>query len=248
MYAPKSWESGDEQDQMCRCLTFERHTFKCMCTDRCGPIKPWWFGLDVALSIIQTIVDAVLTKDECIQWATSAYIDNMYITESVIPVGHVKKHLDSFSLKSKEPEGLKDGVSALGLQVWSSITHYTGEKGTRSQLCLMLSLNAMYFHYVASWLGTFLWVDGFVWLWTSSSRERLRLLLVGTTKLMMPLSTTTSRRFSLECTRKVWHVANCVDGQNSVWVDGSSLATSVSLEYSGTVVEDTWWLWPEKDS
>ena len=54
------------------------------------------FGLNVAPSIIQTIVDAILTKDKHIQWATSAYI--------------VKEHLTSFGLLSKEPERLQDNT------------------------------------------------------------------------------------------------------------------------------------------
>ena len=41
----------------------------------------------------------------------------------------------------------------------------------------------------------------------------------------------------------------CVDGQAlSVWVDASSLTTSVSLVYDGAVVEDACWLCPEKES
>ena len=41
----------------------------------------------------------------------------------------------------------------------------------------------------------------------------------------------------------------CIDGQAlSVWVDTSSLTTSVSLVYDGSVVEDACWLRPEKDS
>ena len=41
----------------------------------------------------------------------------------------------------------------------------------------------------------------------------------------------------------------CVDGQAlSVWVDASSLPTSMSLVYDGAVVEDACWLRPAKDS
>ena len=35
------------------------------------------FGLNVAPSIMQTIVDAILMKDKCMQRATSAYIDDV---------------------------------------------------------------------------------------------------------------------------------------------------------------------------
>ena len=64
------------------------------------------FGLNVASSIMQTIVDALLMKDKRIQRATSAYIDDVYVDESIVPAAGVKEHLCSFSLLSKEPERL----------------------------------------------------------------------------------------------------------------------------------------------
>ena len=48
------------------------------------------FGLNVAPSIMQRIVDAILTKHKCIQQATSAYIDDVYVDESVVPAGTCK--------------------------------------------------------------------------------------------------------------------------------------------------------------
>ena len=72
------------------------------------------FDLNVAPSIMQTIVDAILTKDKHIQWATSSYIDDVYVDESIVPV---KEHLCSFGLLSKEPERLQDGAQVLVLQV-----------------------------------------------------------------------------------------------------------------------------------
>ena len=76
------------------------------------------FDLNVAPSIMQTIVDAILTKDKHIQRATSAYIGDVYVGESIVPAARVKEHLCSFGLLSKEPERLQDGVRVLGLQVW----------------------------------------------------------------------------------------------------------------------------------
>ena len=64
------------------------------------------FGLNVVPSIMQTIVDAILTKDKRIQRATSAYIDDVYMDKSIVPAARVKEHLCSFSLLSKEPERL----------------------------------------------------------------------------------------------------------------------------------------------
>ena len=76
------------------------------------------FGLVVASSIVQKIVNAILTKNKRIQRATSTYIDDVYVDESIAPAARVKEHLHSFGLLSKEPERLQDGARVLGLQVW----------------------------------------------------------------------------------------------------------------------------------
>ena len=75
------------------------------------------FGLNVAPSIMQTIFDAILTKDKRIQRATSAYIDDVYVDENIVPAACMKEHLYSFGLLSKKPERLQDDARVLGLQV-----------------------------------------------------------------------------------------------------------------------------------
>ena len=85
----------------------------------------------MATSIMQTIVDAILTKDKHIQWATSAYIDDVYVDESIVPAAHVKEHLYSFGFLSKEPERLQDGVRVLGLQVWAEDNLLYGRRGDK---------------------------------------------------------------------------------------------------------------------
>ena len=64
------------------------------------------------------IVAAILPKDKRIQQTTSAYIDDVYVDENIVPAARVKEHLCSFGLFSKEPERLQDGAQVLGLQVW----------------------------------------------------------------------------------------------------------------------------------
>ena len=115
------------------------------------------FGLNVVPSIMQTIADAILTKDKRIQQATSAYNDDVYVDESIVPAARVKEHHYSFDLLSKEPVH-----ECLGYRSGERITLYIGEEGTKSQTYLESSCDGTYFHYVANWLGTFLWVVGFV--------------------------------------------------------------------------------------
>ena len=76
------------------------------------------FGLNVAPSIMQTIVDAILTKDKRIQRATSANIDDVYVDENIVSAARVNEHLYSFGLFLNEPERLQDGARVFGLQVW----------------------------------------------------------------------------------------------------------------------------------
>ena len=89
------------------------------------------FGLNEAPSIMQTIVDAILTKDKRIQWTTSAYIDDVYVDESIVPAACVKEHLCSFGLLSKEPERLQDGARVLGLQVWQEDNSLYWRRGNK---------------------------------------------------------------------------------------------------------------------
>ena len=89
------------------------------------------FSLNVAPSIMLTIVDAILMKDKHIQWATSAYINDVYVDESIVPAAHVKEHLCSFSFLSKEPERLQDGAWVLGLQVWGEDNSLYWRRGNK---------------------------------------------------------------------------------------------------------------------
>ena len=76
------------------------------------------FGLNVAPSIMQAIVEAALSKDNAVRQATSAYIDDVFINEDIVSATRVKQHLANFGLKSKEPEWLQNGAWVLGLTVW----------------------------------------------------------------------------------------------------------------------------------
>ena len=117
------------------------------CSTRMG------FGLNVAPSIMQTIVDAILTKDKRIRQATSAYIDDVYVDESI----------SAASASSARSQGGDRMVrECLGYRSGERITLCIGEEGTKSQTCLVSSQDGMYFYYAANWLGTFPWVVSFV--------------------------------------------------------------------------------------
>ena len=57
-----------------------------------------------------------MSKDKKIKNATSSYIDNIRVNESVASADEVIRHLNTFALITKSPESL-NGRSALGLQL-----------------------------------------------------------------------------------------------------------------------------------
>ena len=75
------------------------------------------FGLNVASLIMKGIFSAVLSQEEAVGHAASAYIDDIYVNEDVVAATRVREHLAQFGLKCKDPERLGDGARVLGLAV-----------------------------------------------------------------------------------------------------------------------------------
>ena len=66
---------------------------------------------------MKAIVSAVLLQEEAVGCAASAYIDNIYVNEDVVPVTPVREHLAQFRLECKDLEWLEDSARVLGLAV-----------------------------------------------------------------------------------------------------------------------------------
>ena len=67
----------------------------------------------------------MLSKDETIQQATFAYIDDVYVNNSMVPAEQVRQHLSQFGLKSNDPEHLKNGTQVFGLDVCGSMAFFS---------------------------------------------------------------------------------------------------------------------------
>ena len=208
------------------------------------------FGLNVAPSIMQTIVDAILTKDKRIQRATSAYIDDVYVDENIVPAARVKEHLYSIGLLSKEPERLQDGARVLGLQVWGEDNSLYWGRGNKIPDMPRVVTRQNIFSLCGKLVGH-LPVGGWLCVAVAFIKRRASEVTTGWDDEIddAPLNTVIeeviTRMHKEDPARGRW----CVDGQAlSVWVDASSLATGASLVYDGAVVEDACWLRPEKDS
>ena len=208
------------------------------------------FGLNVAPSIMQTIVDAILTKDKRIQRATSAYIDDLYVDESVVPAERMKENLCSFGLLSKEPERLQDGARVLGLQVWGEDNSLYWRRGNKIPDLPRVVTRRNVFSLCGKLVGH-LPVGGWLRVAVAFIKRRASDVTAGWDDKIDDAPLNTMIKEVLIRVRKEDLVRGrwCVDGQAlSVWVDASSLATGVSLVYDGAVVEDACWLRPAKDS
>ncbi|GAB1604160.1 uncharacterized protein LOC115211658 [Argonauta hians] len=75
------------------------------------------FGLNVAPMIMKAIVNTVLQQERGIDEATSAYIDDIYVNESIASAVRVREKLAEFGLVCKDPEYIKNGARVLGLSV-----------------------------------------------------------------------------------------------------------------------------------
>lgn len=59
-----------------------------------------------------------MSQEEVTIRATSLYIDDIYVNESIMSADEVKEKLESFGLSSKDLKCLKAGTLVLGLEVW----------------------------------------------------------------------------------------------------------------------------------
>ena len=205
------------------------------------------FGLNMAPSIMQTIVDAILTKDERILRATSAYIDDVYVDESIVPAAHMKEHLYGFVLLSKEPEKLWDGVQVLGLQVWGEDNSLYWRRGNKIPNIPRVITRRNIFSLCGKLVGH-LPVGGWLCITGVFIKQRASDVTAGWDDKIddTPLNTMIKEVLTSVNKEDLAWGRWCVDGQAiSVWVDTSSLTTGV---YDGAVVEDACWLHPEKDS
>ena len=208
------------------------------------------FGLNVAPSIMQAIVEAALSKDDAVRQATSAYIDDVFINEDIVFATRLKQHLANFGLKNKEPERLQNGARVLGLKVWEKDTMLIWERENEVPSVLQVLTRHSVFSFCGKLVGHFPVVT---WLRVAASFIKRRAAdvtrgwddEVTDVPLTTMITEVVARVHQKDPVRGKW----CVNGPElNVWVDASSLATGVSLEHDGAVVEDASWLRKERDT
>ena len=75
------------------------------------------FGLNVAPQIMRSVVKAVIGQEETVNCATSSYVDDIFVNESVCSAAQVKTHLELFGLTCMDLEQLSSGARVLGVYV-----------------------------------------------------------------------------------------------------------------------------------
>lgn len=68
--------------------------------------------------MMKAIVEALLSQEDKMKEAMSAYIDNIFVNNNVVSVMYIKEHLLWFKLNSRDLECLKEKMKVLGLEVW----------------------------------------------------------------------------------------------------------------------------------
>lgn len=207
------------------------------------------FGLNCAPRIMTKILQFVLAQDEKIDAATSSYIDDILVDESVVAADVVVAHLRKYGLEAKPPQNLAGG-SVLGLRVTDDgrgcLTFRRGNQlpelqdGTLSRRQLFSICGQLVGHYpLAGWLrvacsymkraaGTGSWSD-------KVPEHALRML-----------NETIERVKKEDPVCGQWTVADVSRGR--VWCDASALAIGASVEIGGKAVEDAAWLRKPTDS
>lgn len=75
------------------------------------------FGLKVAFLVMKFIIEAMQSLEESAERMILAYIDDVYVNESIMFAEHVRAKSAEYRLMCKVPEHLKNGACLLGMEV-----------------------------------------------------------------------------------------------------------------------------------
>ena len=208
------------------------------------------FGLNVTPQIMKVIINAVLSPEEKVKEGTSAYVDDIYVSEDIVSSLHVKAKLAQFGLIYKDPERLEDGARVLGLDVHGK----QGSLQWRHRAVLPEVPHALTRRDVFSLCGILVrHLPVCRWLREVTGIMKCRASIVakgwdeGTADALLigRVVELVTRVKKNDPARGDW----CMQGKEmNAWVDASSRANRVLLEKNGVVIKDACWLWPMNDA
>ena len=210
------------------------------------------FGLSVAPKVMAAVVYFVLKQDDTINQAASAYIDDIYVKETIVDVEHVAVHFRNYGLAAKEPVrlGCSEGVRILGLRVDEDLTWR--RDGSLPDVNGVSKLTRREVHrLVAAWIGYYP-VGGWLRIccaflqrsttsdgkgWDEPVGDDVIMQLEDVSKLLLERGDPVKGRWPVD-----------TEGEVILWTDASCITMRAVLEVAGDIVEDVCWLRPLKDS
>ena len=75
------------------------------------------FGLNVAPSVMKTVLETISKQDKKVEDAVSFYLDDVLVNEEVLSTEAVAAHLGAYGIDCKTPARVKEGSMVLGLRV-----------------------------------------------------------------------------------------------------------------------------------
>ena len=197
-----------------------------------------------------SVIGAIVSQDHTIKSATSAYVDVIFINESLVPASRVQQHFWDYGLVSKDPVWLRDGARVFGLQIWEKDGTLQWKRGSRIPEILDGLTCRRVFSLCRKLVGHFP-VCG----WLRVAVAFIKRLETAVTKgwddriknasLSHILAETLTRVREADPVGGNW----CMDVKEITgWVNASCVATGGALETDGTVIEDACCLRPTNDA
>ena len=210
------------------------------------------FGLNVAPAIMKAVVQAVLDQDDRIRKAVLAYVDDLFVDESVAKADEVIAHFAGFGLKCKAPQRVADGaVRALGLRVtprrdgglsWERDNELPAPPSVLTRRSVFQWCGTLTAHLpVAGWLRPAVaWLKRVVNDLTEGWDDA-----ISDESLAVQIASVYNRVRNEDPARGRWDFS----GKGvTIWTDASAIATGVVVkDPAGSVLEDACWLRSERE-
>uniref|UniRef100_A0A5S6QUG1 Reverse transcriptase domain-containing protein n=1 Tax=Trichuris muris TaxID=70415 RepID=A0A5S6QUG1_TRIMR len=197
------------------------------------------FGLNVAPAIMKAIVDRVHSLAKDVRTGSSAYLDDIFVNESVVTA-------QAFGLESKALVRVRKGARVLGLQVSKEHDTLQWKRGGELSALPKKLTRRSVFSYCGELVGHYPVCS---WLRVATAFVK-RQVNSATSRWDEPIRDNMIREHLDELARVVTKndpVRGRWDAPGNaakVWVDASALALGIALEMDNDVIEDGTWLRP----